>query len=36
METSTGTLEGVGSDKLIRPFQVNFPQADLDDLNRRN
>jgi pimeloyl-ACP methyl ester carboxylesterase len=35
METSTATLEEVESDKLIRPFYVNFPQADLDDLKRR-
>ncbi|MGF7039870.1 epoxide hydrolase family protein [Mucilaginibacter lappiensis] len=35
METSTATLEGVVSDELIRPFQFTFPQADLDDLNRR-
>jgi pimeloyl-ACP methyl ester carboxylesterase len=35
METSTETLEEVGSAELIRPFQVTFPQADLDELNRR-
>lgn len=35
METSTATLEEVGSGELIRPFRFNFPQADLDDLNRR-
>jgi len=35
METSTATLEEVASDQLIRPFQINFPQADLDDLKRR-
>ena len=35
METSTATLAGVVSDELIRPFQFTFPQADLDDLNRR-
>jgi pimeloyl-ACP methyl ester carboxylesterase len=35
METSTATLEEVRADKLIRPFRFTFPQADLDDLNRR-
>jgi pimeloyl-ACP methyl ester carboxylesterase len=35
METSTATLEGVVSGELIHPFQFTFPQADLDDLNRR-
>jgi pimeloyl-ACP methyl ester carboxylesterase len=35
METSTATSEEVASNELIRPFQVTFPQADLDDLNRR-
>ncbi|HMG09273.1 MAG TPA: epoxide hydrolase N-terminal domain-containing protein, partial [Mucilaginibacter sp.] len=35
METSTETLEEVGSAELIRPFQFTFPQADLDDLYRR-
>lgn len=35
METSTATLEEVGSGELIRPFRFNFPQADLDDLHRR-
>ncbi|MDB5127024.1 epoxide hydrolase family protein [Mucilaginibacter sp.] len=35
METSTATLEEVGSGELIHPFRINFPQADLDDLNRR-
>jgi pimeloyl-ACP methyl ester carboxylesterase len=35
METNTATLEEVRADKLIRPFQFTFPQADLDDLNRR-
>ena len=35
METSTAPLEEVGSNELIRPFQFSFPQADLDDLNRR-
>ncbi|MDB5127023.1 epoxide hydrolase family protein [Mucilaginibacter sp.] len=35
METITETLEEVGSAESIRPFQFTFPQADLDDLNRR-
>jgi len=35
METNTATLEEVRADKLIRPFRFTFPQADLDDLNRR-
>src|SRR3978361_1324585 len=35
MEISTATLEEVGEGELIRPFQFTFPQADLDDLNRR-
>ncbi|MFA6083991.1 epoxide hydrolase family protein [Mucilaginibacter sp.] len=35
METITATKEEVEADELIRPFRVNFPQADLDELNRR-
>ena len=35
METSTATLEEVGSDESIRPLQVTFPQPALDDLKRR-
>ena len=35
METSTAKLAEVGTDKSIRPFKKTFPQADLDDLNRR-
>jgi pimeloyl-ACP methyl ester carboxylesterase len=35
METSTAALVEERSDESIRPFQVSFPQADLDDLNRR-
>jgi len=35
METNVETLDEVQADKSIRPFQFTFPQADLDDLNRR-
>ena len=35
METITAPVKEVGVDKSIRPFQMTFPQADLDDLNRR-
>ena len=35
MQTSTATPAKQEADKLIRPFQFTFPQADLDDLKRR-
>ena len=35
MDTKTASIAEVGTDKLIRPFKMTFPQDELDDLHRR-
>jgi pimeloyl-ACP methyl ester carboxylesterase len=35
MQTSTATFDEVELDESIHPFQMTFPQADLDNLKRR-
>ena len=35
MDTEVATFDEVELDKSIHPFQMTFPQADLDDLRRR-